>query len=300
MKQEHADNGNAVEPSGGQGGRVTRHHSKAFLALEGLTALPSGFHAKVEIDNGTGCWNWQGNKNENGYGFVFVYLGHRNYATVIAHRVSYRVFVGEILPGMHIDHLCFNPSCVNPVHLEQVTAKENSRRAVVHRTSIGTYKDCPHGFKAGTVSSCLECVAERANRTIHRVAKLDCMWALELANEIEAEDSRVQHDGFSLSASTSDNVRTVPVEHRFNSFTNRELPEYRSLFLKRDKLCRACDTVKPVGEFYTVTDYTALGVTTYPSARCKPCHNKRTAYNQRLRRRTRKVHVFEVAHVEVC
>lgn len=34
----------------------------------------------------------------------------------------------KIAPGMHIDHKCRNPRCVNPAHLEPVTPSENMRR----------------------------------------------------------------------------------------------------------------------------------------------------------------------------
>lgn len=45
-----------------------------------------------------------------------------------AHRVAYRLFVGEIPKGMVLDHLCGEPRCVNPEHLEPVTHAENVRR----------------------------------------------------------------------------------------------------------------------------------------------------------------------------
>lgn len=42
--------------------------------------------------------------------------------------VSFEAFCGQIAEGLELDHLCFNPSCVNPDHLEAVTHKENLRR----------------------------------------------------------------------------------------------------------------------------------------------------------------------------
>jgi hypothetical protein len=47
-----------------------------------------------------------------------------------AHRVAYEWTKGAIPDGLVIDHLCRNPRCVNPDHLEAVTQKENCRRGV--------------------------------------------------------------------------------------------------------------------------------------------------------------------------
>jgi addiction module HigA family antidote len=66
-----------------------------------------------------GCWLWTARCSPAGYG-----LFHDQYA----HRISYSWFVDEIPPGLQIDHLCCQRSCVNPVHLEAVTASENQRR----------------------------------------------------------------------------------------------------------------------------------------------------------------------------
>lgn len=42
-----------------------------------------------------------------------------------AHKISYRLFVGEIPPGMWVLHTCDNGWCVNPEHLYLGTSQDN-------------------------------------------------------------------------------------------------------------------------------------------------------------------------------
>lgn len=75
---------------------------------------------------GDGCWVWQGCRiTPHGYGCLH-YKGRQR----AAHRVSYEHFVGPIPEGLELDHLCRNPACVNPTHLEPVTHRENVVRGV--------------------------------------------------------------------------------------------------------------------------------------------------------------------------
>jgi hypothetical protein len=55
---------------------------------------------------------------------------------VSVHKLAYELVVGDVPPGLQLDHLCCNKVCVNPTHLEPVTAKENRRRAVAHKRLV--------------------------------------------------------------------------------------------------------------------------------------------------------------------
>jgi hypothetical protein len=74
------------------------------------------------------CIEWQGARLPRGYGWFTVTLGPRRRVTMYAHRLAYELLVGPIPPGLELDHLCRNPSCIRPDHLEPVTHAENMRR----------------------------------------------------------------------------------------------------------------------------------------------------------------------------
>jgi len=65
------------------------------------------------------CWVWSGSKNAKGYGM----LPTNN--EQLAHRVSYRLFKGEIPAKTMVLHHCDNPTCVNPSHLYLGDNKQN-------------------------------------------------------------------------------------------------------------------------------------------------------------------------------
>lgn len=72
---------------------------------------------------GDGCWEWTGVRTSDGYGQIYGRMQ-------MAHRVMYELLVGPIPEGLELDHLCRNPWCVRPDHLEPVTTRENVLRGV--------------------------------------------------------------------------------------------------------------------------------------------------------------------------
>lgn len=100
------------------------------------------FDAKMMPEPNSGCWLWLAAASSLGYGYFF------DGKLKLAHRVSYEMHVGPIPDGLDLDHLCRNPSCVNPDHLEPVTRKENINRGIVaqvHRVRYAKITHCPQG-----------------------------------------------------------------------------------------------------------------------------------------------------------
>lgn len=101
------------------------------------------FWARVNKNGPNGCWLWTGNKTSKGYGRILVKNSIHKY--VRAHRFSYELLVGELPSGLQLDHLCHNPGCVNPEHLQVVTSKENTLRGNGLAAKEAKLTHCPKG-----------------------------------------------------------------------------------------------------------------------------------------------------------
>jgi hypothetical protein len=85
--------------------------------------LPDRILNKIEFEPNTGCWIWNAASNNKGYGKIWW-----NGKLCEAHRTVYELLIGSIPSGLECDHLCRVPCCVNPAHIEPVTASVNSFR----------------------------------------------------------------------------------------------------------------------------------------------------------------------------
>lgn len=93
-----------------------------------------------KVDFGDGCWLWRGAKVNGGYGRVR--YRRRQWPT---HRLLYRWMVGRVPPRLDLDHLCREPSCVRPDHLEPVTRRENLLRGDTLAARKTRQTHCIHG-----------------------------------------------------------------------------------------------------------------------------------------------------------
>lgn len=125
-------------------------------------AIEARFWSKVRQSGD--CWVWTGATTHGGYGWFQVG------GTTGAHRVAYQFLIGEIPDGLHLDHLCRNPPCVNPYHLDPVSIAVNNRRAAEAQSSCryGHIYDEPntaydrHGYRY-----CRACNRARQRRRRH-------------------------------------------------------------------------------------------------------------------------------------
>ena len=144
------------------------------------------FWEKVDKSAPGGCWVWLASTFANGYG-QFSVLGQ----VFKAHRWAYQALVGPIPEGKQLDHLCHTHDascaggdscrhrrCVNPAHLEPVTARVNTLRGDTLPAFNAAKTECKwsHPFDAGntryTKRGARVCRTCHANDTAKRRARL--------------------------------------------------------------------------------------------------------------------------------
>ena len=163
----------AEAPLAMRGGGIDMAELPLFLAGETEDCAKRFWSKVLKTD---GCWSWTASR-DRGYGRFWV--GKKLFWV---HRLSHEVFKGPIPAGLQIDHLCRNRSCVNPDHLEAVTARVNTLRSgstsAVNARKVACIRN--HGFTAentyvwakdGT-RRCRTCDKEREKRRVRDRSKL--------------------------------------------------------------------------------------------------------------------------------
>jgi hypothetical protein len=113
------------------------------------------------------CWSWRGPIGRNGYGTFSERVKGKHQAR-LAHRWAYEHMVGPIPAGLHLDHLCRRRDCVNPVHLEPVTARENLLRGNGFAAINARKTHCPHGHEYAPENLLTTKSGGRSCKTCHR------------------------------------------------------------------------------------------------------------------------------------
>lgn len=76
---------------------------------------------KAPEDPETGCWVWTGGVSTKGYPSVrHANVRHRT------HRLAYQLWVEPLDEALVVHHVCANRLCINPNHLQAVTAQDNT------------------------------------------------------------------------------------------------------------------------------------------------------------------------------
>ncbi len=80
----------------------------------------------------SGCWEWRHVNLANGYARWGLGVKNKTYGR-IAYREVWNVYYNTRLrTAQSLDHLCRNKLCVNPAHLEVVSARENTKRMLAY------------------------------------------------------------------------------------------------------------------------------------------------------------------------
>ena len=103
----------------------SRHCSGLFTIKRNHVSVPIEIRFMRHVTRTATCWIWTGARDRDGYG-CYDLEGHHTRA----HRVSWRIYHGEIPSGLWVLHHCDNPCCVNPEHLFLGTHLDNMRDMV--------------------------------------------------------------------------------------------------------------------------------------------------------------------------
>ena len=122
------------------------------------------------VEKTPSCWLWHG-PTRRGYGRFGISAGNSR----SAHRFAYEALRGPIPRALTIDHLCRVKNCVNPDHMEAVTARENILRGYGPPALNARKETCHRGHgltdKSGGTRFCSQC--QRVSAAAYKQRQLD-------------------------------------------------------------------------------------------------------------------------------
>ena len=102
------------------------------LTLFNTKKIKDRFLKKVDqSEEHTKCHIWLASKNKTGHG-MFSVMGK----TIPASRYSFMMYKAEVADHEVVTQTCFNPSCVNPEHLELSDKRRLSKRISVNPAQL--------------------------------------------------------------------------------------------------------------------------------------------------------------------
>lgn len=148
IRQWARENGIEVPLIGRLSPKIAASYYKAHGMDDALAAqeqrradkIAARFFAMVDAEGP--CWEWTGALDGRGYGVFYEGPGRE---TQRAHRVAYRLLVGEPPEDVVLDHLCRIHRCVNPDHLDPVSNRENLVRGYGFAGVNIRKSTCPQG-----------------------------------------------------------------------------------------------------------------------------------------------------------
>jgi endogenous inhibitor of DNA gyrase (YacG/DUF329 family) len=99
-------------------------------------AIIEAIRARCDI-RASGCWEWQG-KLHSSTAYPVVNIAGKSYQV---HRISLEAKLGKRLGKQQSHHMCANQFCVNPDHLQPVTAAANMAEMLARRYMLSRIAD---------------------------------------------------------------------------------------------------------------------------------------------------------------
>ncbi len=130
----------------GVGNQNQRRQTERRAIQFGDPRLPDRLWRRIQPCPMSGCWIWTGCATPKGYGYASRPGPPRK--PFYVHRWTYEIANGGLPPAdMELDHLCRQPSCCNPLHLEAVTCRENALRGIGWAAINAAKTHCRHGHE---------------------------------------------------------------------------------------------------------------------------------------------------------